>query len=85
MYYVYILRSNTSPEKYYIGCTEDLNKRLLQHNSGESIHTNKHKPWVVAAYVAILDQDKAYDFERYLKSRSGRAILIPRLIAVHKI
>ncbi len=47
MYYAYILRSEKSPDETYIGSTSDLRKRLTEHNSGESIHTNKFKPWKV--------------------------------------
>jgi putative endonuclease len=44
-----------------------------QHNAGEVFHTAKFKPWRVKNYVAFDDQLKAYAFERYLKSGSGRA------------
>ena len=39
MYYVYLIRSINNPEQVYIGCTEDLSKRLERHNSGSSHHT----------------------------------------------
>jgi predicted GIY-YIG superfamily endonuclease len=53
--------------------TIDLNKRLAQHNNGESIHTNKFKPWKCRTVMRFEDASKAEDFERYLKSSSGRA------------
>ncbi len=71
MVYVYILRSVHQPGRTYVGCTDNLRKRLTQHNSGQSIHTNKFKPWKVAAYVALPEQTVAEKFERYLKTGSA--------------
>jgi putative endonuclease len=73
MHYVYILRSETYPTQTYVGSTTDLKKRLADHNSGKSIHTNKFKPWELEAYVAFPHEELAYKFERYLKTGSGRA------------
>ncbi len=73
MYYVYLLRSRLRPDQTYIGSTGDLKKRLAEHNSGKSIHTNKFKPWNLMAYIALHERNLAEKFERYLKSGSGRA------------
>lgn len=73
MHYVYLLRSKTHPHQTYVGSTGDLRKRLADHNAGKSIHTNKFKPWELAAYVGLPDRALAERFERYLKSGSGRA------------
>jgi putative endonuclease len=73
MYYVYILRSETFPDQTYIGSTGDLRERVVQHNAGESIHTNKFKPWQLRVYVAFPEMSDAEKFERYLKTGSGRA------------
>ena len=73
MYYVYILQSLNSPERFYVGITINLNKRLEQHNMGESIHTNKFKPWKIRTTIRFDDKSRAEEFERYLKSSSGRA------------
>jgi len=73
MHYVYIRKSVKDPERFYVGLTTDLNKRLAQHNNGESVHTNKFKPWKVRTVIRFDDASKAEDFERYLKSSSGRA------------
>jgi putative endonuclease len=53
MYYVYILRSIAQPDQTYIGSTGDLKRRLAEHNSGKSIHTNKFKPWKLEAYGIV--------------------------------
>ena len=73
MYYVYLLRSKPHPDETYIGSTSDLRKRLAEHNAGKSIHTNKFKPWDLAAYIALPEKDRTEELESYLKSGSGRA------------
>jgi predicted GIY-YIG superfamily endonuclease len=73
MHYVYLLQSIGDPERYYVGQSNDPTSRLDEHNSGQSIHTNKHRPWKVVVTVAFADPAKATAFERYLKSGSGRA------------
>ena len=72
MYYVYILQSINQPEHFYVGYTSDLKKRLADHNSGYSIHTNKFKPWRVYGYSAFDSKEKAEKFEAFLKSGNGR-------------
>ena len=72
MKYVYILQSETDPKRFYTGCTNDLNKRLKEHNTGQSIHTNKFKPWRVKTYISFDNDQKADKFEDYLKSGNGR-------------
>ena len=73
MYYAYILRSENFPDQTYTGSTGDLRTRLAEPNAGKSIHTNKFKPWNMMAYVALPEKLLAEEFERYLKSGSGRA------------
>ncbi|MPZ37800.1 MAG: GIY-YIG nuclease family protein [Rhizobiales bacterium] len=73
MLYVYILQSISDPDRFYIGITEDLRIRVNKHNAGEVFHTAKFKPWTIKNYFAFSDPKKAYAFERYLKSGSGRA------------
>lgn len=73
MKYVYMLQSEIQPDKYYVGCTEDLKRRFEEHNNGQSAHTKKFKPWQLFGYIAFTDHEKADNFETYLKSGSGRA------------
>ena len=72
MIYVYILESHDM-QHWYIGVTDDINRRLSEHNSGQCIHTNKHKPWKLKSFTAFHDRERAEAFEKYLKSHSGRA------------
>jgi putative endonuclease len=80
MHYVYILRSLAAPDQIYCGATEDLTARLSDHNNGRSAHTSKFRPWEIACSIAFPDKTIAYEFERYLKSHSGRAFAKKRLI-----
>lgn len=71
--YVYILESLNRPQSYYVGLTDDLASRLAKHIAGEVPHTAKLKPWRIKSALAFRDRGRAADFERYLKSGSGRA------------
>jgi predicted GIY-YIG superfamily endonuclease len=68
---VYLLQSLSHPGQRYIGSTDDLRRRLIDHNSGASIHTAKYHPWRVVLAVVFQDDHRAIEFERYLKSGSG--------------
>jgi len=72
MYFVYSLQSELNPDHYYVGITTDINRRIEEHNTGKSIHTNKFCPWKLLIYVAFTDKTKAQNFEKYLKTGSGR-------------
>ena len=78
MKYVYILETHDS-ERFYVGVSDDLRRRLAKHNAGEVPHTSKYGPWRIKTYLAFTDEDRAFDFEKYLKSGSGRAFAKKRL------
>ena len=71
--YVYLIQSITYPDHRYVGITSDVRKRLTAHNEGRSPHTSKFKPWKLITYLGFTDSDQAREFERYLKTGSGRA------------
>jgi putative endonuclease len=72
MKYVYLLQSETEPDRYYTGSTSDLKRRYKEHNDGESVHTNKYRPWKLKMYLAFSDEQKADAFEAFLKTGNGR-------------
>lgn len=78
MWYVYILECNDG--KTYVGCTDNIDKRLKRHQSGWVPATKKRLPIELLTYVVFQDKYKAFNFEKYLKSGSGRAFLKKRLI-----
>ena len=73
MHYVYLLESVHRPQQRYVGHTDDLKRRLREHNDGKSPHTAKHRPWNLVSYHAFPDEKRAVEFEHYLKTDSGRA------------
>ena len=80
MYYVYIIRSINFSDKIYIGFTENLEERVARHNQGGSFHTAKYRPWKLETYTAFSNKEKALLFESYLKSGSGKAHCMKRLL-----
>ncbi|MDO8523476.1 MAG: GIY-YIG nuclease family protein [bacterium] len=79
MYYVYILQSQND-KSFYTGVTEDLKRRISEHNSGSNKYSNSKRPFKLVWYSAFLEKKKAYDFEKYLKSGSGFAFARKRLV-----
>ncbi len=72
-HYVYILTSELDESKHYTGLTDNLEKRLKAHNSGQVSYTAKFKPWKIETAISFRSREKAAEFEKYLKSHSGRA------------
>ncbi|MGH6734514.1 MAG: GIY-YIG nuclease family protein [Methyloceanibacter sp.] len=68
-----MLQSVPNPDRYYVGLATNLKRRFEEHNSSKSTHTSKYLPWKLVTYVAFSDGVKAWRFERYLKSGSGRS------------
>jgi putative endonuclease len=70
--FVYILRSESAPERHYVGRATDVDERLEWHNAGPSGYTLQHRPHVIVS-MEFPSAEQAALFERYLKSGSGRA------------
>jgi predicted GIY-YIG superfamily endonuclease len=79
MFYVYIIHSQIA-DQIYTGYKSDLQKRIQDHNSGKSIHTNKFRPWKLVSYCAFDTETKARAYEKYLKTGSGIAFARRHLI-----
>ena len=80
LHYVYILRSIPFPNQTYVGYTTNFRARLAVHNSGQSHHTRKYRPWEIETVVRFKHRDTALAFERYLTSHSGKAFASKRLL-----
>lgn len=72
MYYVYLLESKRSKQTY-VGSTNNLYRRLDEHNQGKEISTKRYRPWQLVAYGAYLSEDDVREREQKLKSH-GNAI-----------
>jgi len=80
MYFVYILRSLKNSKKTYVGFTRNIKRRLYFHNLGQSIYTNKFKPWKIETLLIFDSYSIAFKFKSYLKTSSGIAFMRKRLI-----
>ncbi|MBK9097546.1 MAG: GIY-YIG nuclease family protein [bacterium] len=71
MYYVYILYSEHF-DRYYIGHTNDLKRRLVEHNKGLTSSTKAYRPWKIVYTEKFSSRVEAYDREKEIKSyKSG--------------
>jgi putative endonuclease len=77
-WHVYLLQC--SDGTIYTGCTGNLDQRLSAHNNGEVSYTKTRLPFELVTYTTFRDKYKAYNFEKYLKSGSGKAFMNKRLI-----
>jgi len=68
---VYILKCSNG--KYYTGCTSDLQKRIGAHLAGRVHYTCDKLPLELVVTISFKDRYKAFYFEKYLKSGSGKA------------
>ncbi len=73
-YFVYILQSIKS-NKYYIGQTNDLEKRLFYHNSGYSKSTKGGIPWKLVYKEVYNSRAEAMKREKLLKSYKNKSYI----------
>jgi putative endonuclease len=77
-YYVYVLQSEKDGE-LYVGYTDDLKKRLNDHNKGRVPSTKNRTPLKLVYCEACLNQQDATKRENYLKTTWGRRFINSRL------
>ncbi len=77
MFYVYILYS-PDYDKYYIGHTNDPERRLEEHNSNPRLtFTHKFRPWRLIKYFQVnQSRGDALKMERFIKRMKSRAFVI---------
>ncbi len=71
MFYIYILQSKKN-KRLYTGSTNNLVRRLKEHNSGSSKYTKLTKPFKLLYSEEFLTRSDAAKREKYLKSGIGR-------------
>lgn len=71
MFYLYLLQSLISPNKTYLGVTNNLDKRLLYHNKGSNRSTKLKRPWKIVYTEQYDTKTKAMKREWHLKHPSG--------------
>jgi putative endonuclease len=70
MYYVYLLESERHDE-IYVGSTNDLKRRLEEHNSGKEKSTGRYAPWKLVSYEAYRVESDARNREKMLKQHGN--------------
>ncbi|MCX6731402.1 MAG: GIY-YIG nuclease family protein [Candidatus Parcubacteria bacterium] len=71
MFYTYVLKSLIC-RKFYTGHTENLDRRLEEHNNGYTIYSKRYKPWQLVYYEQFDSKEEAVKREKYFKSAAGR-------------
>ena len=66
--YIYIIRSQHL-QRFYVGSTEDIEKRLQQHNAGKSASTRAGRPWELIRTENFTTRSEAMFHERKIKAR----------------
>ncbi|MDA3929666.1 MAG: GIY-YIG nuclease family protein [Prolixibacteraceae bacterium] len=74
MYKVYILYS-LKIDRYYIGYTNDIGRRLSEHNRRKGKYTDRGIPWELLHQEVYLSKELAQHRERYLKSQKSRKFI----------
>lgn len=70
MYWVYVLKS-LKDQRNYIGHTNNLNRRLREHNGG-MVESTKHRlPFVLIHKEGNLNQQEAVEKEKFFKTHRG--------------
>ncbi len=73
MYTVYVLKNPKGV--LYKGCTDNLSRRFVEHNSGHTVSTRNRGPWDIVYKEEFTDRKEALARERFFKSGKGREML----------
>ena len=79
MFYTYVIKSMKNGQ-LYLGSTDDLRRRLAEHNSGFSAYTKKYMPYTLIYYEAYRDEKDARKRESNLKLRANALSQLKRRI-----
>lgn len=71
MQYVYVLKS-LKDGNLYVGCTGDVQKRVLQHQAGKVRSTKGRLPVELVYKEEHADKYEAFRKERFYKTPSGK-------------
>ena len=69
--FVYLLISEKD-KKTYLGSTDNIERRLIEHNAGKTLSTRNRRPFKLIYKEELNSLIEARTREKYLKSRKGR-------------
>lgn len=71
MYYVVYILKSLKDDKFYVGQTQDLEKRLIRHNRGMVKSTKNRLPLILIYSERFQTRSEAIKREKYFKSLEG--------------
>jgi len=74
MFFIYVLKSSKD-NNLYIGFTNNLDRRIKQHNFGKVKSTKHRAPFILFYKEEFQTKEEAVKREKHLKSGSGREFL----------
>lgn len=74
MFYIYVLKSLRNG-RLYTGSTDSIERRLVEHNTGQSKYTRLTRPFELIYQEEYSTRKEAYQREMFLKSGKGRELL----------
>lgn len=78
-FYVYVIKS-LKTGGIYIGCTGDLNKRIVEHNDGKVEYTRSRLPFKLIYFEGYKNKQDAFHREKNLKLRANALTGLKRRI-----
>jgi putative endonuclease len=75
MYTLYILYSE-SFDRFYVGYTNDLERRLSEHNRKKGKFTDAGIPWYLVYSETFVNKKDAMARERFIKSKKSKKLII---------
>lgn len=74
IYFIYAIKSKVDG-RIYVGMTNNINRRLQEHNAGNTQSTKHYRPWTIIYLEKMEDRINARKKEKYLKSGCGKEFL----------
>ncbi len=86
MFYTYILYSSCL-DRYYIGTTDDVIRRLDEHNNAhyKNAYTSKGIPWELKLAIPCNDSAESYRLEAFIKRMKSRVFIEKMLVSAEMV
>ena len=78
MFYVYVIQN--SKGDVYKGHSDNIQKRISEHNRGDTKSTRKANDWELKYSEVFEKREEAIKREKYLKSAAGRRFLKNKMV-----